>query len=170
MGSRQSVLVLKSSNKLENVIGDQLRPAVLFAVIWLGWLISWMVAALWSNRIEKRLFTWDVLVYRILIASGVILVVACDRLARRRKTNLARWIYGRLSPLRSNAGGDLIRLVGADSSRTSLVLGSDPQAKPSRSGHRSVRSRVIRSTPAFWRRLSRLRSLRQQQPRWGVGY
>ena len=58
---------------MENVIGDQLRPAVLFAVIWLGWLVSWMVAALWSNRIEKRLFTWDVLVYRILIVSGVIL-------------------------------------------------------------------------------------------------
>ncbi len=51
----------------------ELRPAVLFAVIWLGWLISWMVAALWSNRTEKRLFTWDVLVYRILIVSGVIL-------------------------------------------------------------------------------------------------
>jgi protein-S-isoprenylcysteine O-methyltransferase Ste14 len=32
-----------------------------------------MVAALWSNRIEKRLFTWNVLVYRILIVSGVIL-------------------------------------------------------------------------------------------------
>ena len=51
----------------------EMRPALLFAVIWLGWLISWMVAALWSNRTEKRLLTWDVLVYRILIVAGVIL-------------------------------------------------------------------------------------------------
>lgn len=48
-------------------------PALLFAIIWIGWLISWMVAAFWSDRAEKRLQTWDVLVYRILIAGGVIL-------------------------------------------------------------------------------------------------
>jgi protein-S-isoprenylcysteine O-methyltransferase Ste14 len=52
----------------------EMRPALLFAVIWLGWLISWMVAAaLWSDRTAKRLLTWDVLVYRILILAGVIL-------------------------------------------------------------------------------------------------
>jgi protein-S-isoprenylcysteine O-methyltransferase Ste14 len=50
-----------------------MRPALLFAVIWIGWLLSWMVAALWSDRTEKRLVSWDVLVYRILIAAGVIL-------------------------------------------------------------------------------------------------
>jgi hypothetical protein len=51
----------------------EMRPALLFAVIWLGWLISWMVAALWSARTEKRLVTWDALVYRIFIVAGVIL-------------------------------------------------------------------------------------------------
>src|SRR5438132_2039406 len=52
----------------------EMRPALLFAVIWLGWLISWMVAAaLWSDRTAKRLLTWDVLVYQILILAGVIL-------------------------------------------------------------------------------------------------
>jgi protein-S-isoprenylcysteine O-methyltransferase Ste14 len=50
-----------------------MHPALLFAVIWLGWLISWMVAALWSDRTAKRLLTWDVLVYRILIVAGAIL-------------------------------------------------------------------------------------------------
>jgi len=50
-----------------------MRPALLFAVIWLGWLISWTVGALWSDRTEKRLVTWGVLVYRILIVAGVIL-------------------------------------------------------------------------------------------------
>jgi protein-S-isoprenylcysteine O-methyltransferase Ste14 len=66
------------SFKIEQQIGEcyrrfEMRPALLFAVIWLGWLISWMVAALWSDRTEKRLVTWDVLGYRILIAAGVIL-------------------------------------------------------------------------------------------------
>jgi protein-S-isoprenylcysteine O-methyltransferase Ste14 len=51
----------------------KVQPALLFALIWLGWLISWMVAALWSDRTAKRLLTWDVLVYRILIGAGVIL-------------------------------------------------------------------------------------------------
>jgi protein-S-isoprenylcysteine O-methyltransferase Ste14 len=51
----------------------EMRPALLFVIIWLGWLISWMVAALWSDRAEKRLVTWNVVVYRILIAAGVIL-------------------------------------------------------------------------------------------------
>jgi protein-S-isoprenylcysteine O-methyltransferase Ste14 len=51
----------------------EMRPSLLFALIWLGWLISWMVAALWSNRTEKRLVSWEVLVYRILIVAGAIL-------------------------------------------------------------------------------------------------
>jgi protein-S-isoprenylcysteine O-methyltransferase Ste14 len=51
----------------------KVQPALLFALIWLGWLISWMVAALWSDRTAKRLLTWDVFVYRILIGAGVIL-------------------------------------------------------------------------------------------------
>ena len=50
-----------------------MHPALLFTVIWLGWLISWMAAGLWSDRTEKRLVTWHVLVYRILIDAGVIL-------------------------------------------------------------------------------------------------
>src|ERR1700745_2348735 len=51
----------------------EMRPALLFALIWLGWLISWMVAALWSNRTEKRLVASEILVYRILIVAGAIL-------------------------------------------------------------------------------------------------
>ncbi|HEX4208968.1 MAG TPA: isoprenylcysteine carboxylmethyltransferase family protein [Candidatus Binataceae bacterium] len=50
-----------------------IRPAFWFAVIWLGWLISWIAAAFWSDRNEKRLFTWEVLAYRVLIVIGVIL-------------------------------------------------------------------------------------------------
>jgi protein-S-isoprenylcysteine O-methyltransferase Ste14 len=50
-----------------------IRPAFWFAVIWLGWVISWIAAAFWSDRNENRLFTRDVLAYRILIAIGIIL-------------------------------------------------------------------------------------------------
>jgi protein-S-isoprenylcysteine O-methyltransferase Ste14 len=54
-------------------MGKMTGPALLFAVIWLGWLISWMVAALWSDRAAKRLLTSEVLVYRILFGAGVLL-------------------------------------------------------------------------------------------------
>jgi protein-S-isoprenylcysteine O-methyltransferase Ste14 len=50
-----------------------MRPALLFGFIWLAWVISWMAAALWSDRTKKRLLAWDVLVYRILILTGLIL-------------------------------------------------------------------------------------------------
>jgi hypothetical protein len=119
----------------------EMRPALLFALIWLGWLISWMVAALWSNRTEKRLVKLGGPRLPNSHCCWCNSVVAFDRPARGSRTNLARGIYGRVPPRRSNPGGDPIRLVGANSSRTSLVLGSDPQAKPSRSRQRSVRSR-----------------------------
>lgn len=50
-----------------------LRPALWFGFIWLGWLISWIAAAFWSDSNEKRLFTWEVLAYRILIVFGIAL-------------------------------------------------------------------------------------------------
>lgn len=48
-----------------------MRPALLFVCIWLGWLISWIGAAFWSDRAEKRLLTRDALIYRILIVAGI---------------------------------------------------------------------------------------------------
>lgn len=50
-----------------------IRPVFWFVAIWLGWLISWIAAAFWSERNEKRLSSWDVIAYRILILIGVIL-------------------------------------------------------------------------------------------------
>jgi hypothetical protein len=34
-----------------------IRPGVFFAIIWIGWLLSWMAASFWTNRTEKRLST-----------------------------------------------------------------------------------------------------------------
>ena len=49
-----------------------MRPARLFAIIWITWLLSWIVAAFWSDRAEKRLATWDVWSYRAVVAAGLI--------------------------------------------------------------------------------------------------
>lgn len=47
-----------------------IRPSIIFAVIWLGWLVSWIVAGFWTNRTEKRAATWDVWAYRALVVAG----------------------------------------------------------------------------------------------------
>src|ERR1700744_4610419 len=58
-----------------------IRPAVVFAIIWLGWLLSWVAAAFWTNRTEKRVSTWDVWVSRaLLLAGGLLLFHATRRL------------------------------------------------------------------------------------------
>jgi len=58
-------------------------PHVIFAVIWIGWIISWLVAASWSNRTEKLALKQDSLPYRVCIVAGAILITpwASRRLA-----------------------------------------------------------------------------------------
>ena len=51
-----------------------IRPRAVFAVIWIGWIVSWMAAAFWSNRTEKLALTWDTLLYRVFIVAGFILM------------------------------------------------------------------------------------------------
>jgi protein-S-isoprenylcysteine O-methyltransferase Ste14 len=51
-----------------------IRPGAVFAVIWIGWIVSWMAAAFWSNRTEKLALTWDTLLYRVCIVAGFILM------------------------------------------------------------------------------------------------
>lgn len=48
-------------------------PRVLFDIVWIGWIVSWTVAALWSGRTEKRLATREVWEYRIAITAGIVL-------------------------------------------------------------------------------------------------
>ena len=52
----------------------KMRPATLFILIWLAWAVSWMLAAFWSERTEKRLATWDVWTYRALVLAGAIVL------------------------------------------------------------------------------------------------
>ncbi len=56
-------------------------PSILFAVIWLGWIVSWMLAALWSARTEKRITTWETSASRAAIVIGAILLFYAGRRA-----------------------------------------------------------------------------------------
>jgi protein-S-isoprenylcysteine O-methyltransferase Ste14 len=56
-----------------------IRPSIIFAVIWLGWLVSWIVAGFWTNRTEKRAATWDVWAYRALVVAGSALLLETTR-------------------------------------------------------------------------------------------
>jgi protein-S-isoprenylcysteine O-methyltransferase Ste14 len=53
-----------------------IRPRLLFAVFWIAWMVSWMVAAFWANRTEKRAFTWDTVFYQITVLTGAALLAA----------------------------------------------------------------------------------------------
>jgi protein-S-isoprenylcysteine O-methyltransferase Ste14 len=48
--------------------------AVTFAVIWIAWIVSWILAAFWANRTEKRVVSWETVVYRIAILAGAVLL------------------------------------------------------------------------------------------------
>jgi protein-S-isoprenylcysteine O-methyltransferase Ste14 len=63
-----------------------IRPRAVFAVIWIGWIVSWMAAAFWSNRTEKLAVTTDALLYRVCIVAGFILMTpwTSRRLLTRR--------------------------------------------------------------------------------------
>jgi len=51
-----------------------MRPHQLFAAIWVAWGVTWLGAAVWSGRAEKRATFWDVSAYRLLAAIGAILL------------------------------------------------------------------------------------------------
>ena len=49
-------------------------PTEVFAIIWFVWVGSWIAAAQWSGRTEKRVTTPQVLIYRTAILAGAILL------------------------------------------------------------------------------------------------
>jgi protein-S-isoprenylcysteine O-methyltransferase Ste14 len=50
------------------------QPSEAFQVIWIGWVVSWVAASLWSGRTEKRAATRETWIYRIVIFAGAILI------------------------------------------------------------------------------------------------
>lgn len=49
-------------------------PHQAIGLLWLGWIVSWMAAALWSSRTEKRARLGAELVYRIPMHAGTVLM------------------------------------------------------------------------------------------------
>ncbi len=43
-------------------------------MFWIAWLFSWIAAAFWANRTEKRAVTWDTALYQIIILVGAALM------------------------------------------------------------------------------------------------
>jgi protein-S-isoprenylcysteine O-methyltransferase Ste14 len=68
-----------------------IRPPALFAIIWIGWIVSWLAAAFWSNRTEKLALTWNTLLYRVVIVAGAVLMTPW---AARRLAATVLWNVG----------------------------------------------------------------------------
>lgn len=49
-------------------------PHQVIPLLWLGWVLSWLAAALWSNRTEKRAGVGGEIVYRVPMLAGTVLV------------------------------------------------------------------------------------------------
>jgi len=51
-----------------------MTPARLFVAAWVIWALSWLAAALWSGRTERRAAVADVWLYRAVILAGAVLL------------------------------------------------------------------------------------------------
>lgn len=52
----------------------KITPDLVFAVIWIGWIVSWLAAAFWSAPIQNRPAKRDSALYRTLIVVGAVLL------------------------------------------------------------------------------------------------
>jgi len=50
-----------------------MHPVVAITALWAGWVVSWMAAALWSDRAEKRVEMRAEMRYRVLMVAGAVL-------------------------------------------------------------------------------------------------
>jgi len=82
-----------------------IRPHVLFAVFWIVWLVSWIAAAFWANRTQKRAFTWDTVAYQVIVLAGAALLTPW---AARRLHMQQLWHVGYIGGI----GLALLTLVG----------------------------------------------------------
>jgi protein-S-isoprenylcysteine O-methyltransferase Ste14 len=69
-----------------------MRPGEVILALWLGWVVSWVIAALWSNRTEKRPAVNSEIRYRIPMLIGIALMFLS---ADRYEDTLRLWRVGR---------------------------------------------------------------------------
>jgi protein-S-isoprenylcysteine O-methyltransferase Ste14 len=65
-----------------------IRPSVVFAIIWIGWMVSWFAASFWSARTEKREASWETSAYRAAVLIGGLLLLHS---ARRMLSEARLW-------------------------------------------------------------------------------
>jgi protein-S-isoprenylcysteine O-methyltransferase Ste14 len=59
---------------------SHLTVGLAFGALWVGWMVSWLVAALWASRVAKRPPLREEAVYRLMtIAGGVLMFVQFRR-------------------------------------------------------------------------------------------
>jgi len=51
-----------------------MRPGIVIIALWIGWVLSWVLAAAWSNRTEQRPAFATEIGYRILLIGGALLM------------------------------------------------------------------------------------------------
>jgi protein-S-isoprenylcysteine O-methyltransferase Ste14 len=68
-----------------------MRPNLPFAVIWIGWMVSWFAASFWTARTEKRDATWQTWAYRACVLAGAPLLWLS---ARHRLDETRLWHVG----------------------------------------------------------------------------
>ena len=68
-----------------------IRPSVVFAIIWIGWMVSWFAASFWSARTKKREGSWETWAYRAAVLIGGLLLLHS---ARRMLGETRLWHVG----------------------------------------------------------------------------
>jgi protein-S-isoprenylcysteine O-methyltransferase Ste14 len=68
-----------------------IRPRAVFPIIWIAWIISWIVAAFWASRAEKRVVTWENFLYGVILLAGAVLFT---HWAARRLHMVMLWHVG----------------------------------------------------------------------------
>jgi protein-S-isoprenylcysteine O-methyltransferase Ste14 len=68
-----------------------IRLSIIFAIIWIAWVVRWIAAAFWSNRTAKRAATRDVWAAYVLLFAGSLLLL---HLTRRLPQETRLWHVG----------------------------------------------------------------------------
>lgn len=74
--------------------GVIIQPSGIFQAIWIGWVVSWVAASLWSGRTEKRDTTYETWIYRAFICTGAILIAPWTAQALGEKPTWQVGYYG----------------------------------------------------------------------------
>ena len=66
-----------------------ITPETAMPAVWIAWVLTWLVAAAWSDRSVKRPAIQHQLVYRVLVAGGLALLFGMS--PSRRRVELPLW-------------------------------------------------------------------------------